>query len=118
MSTEYKYQGETFLLDDSKGCYIEVTYRDQLGHVGVNLQGTKDAPYAWSVNRPSRITADGLSSGVSSGPDEESNLLVLCHEMLRLQREAEARKAFNREAACKSLHEFVEALADGKASRV
>ena len=28
MPKEHKYQGETFLLDDSKGCYIEVNYRD------------------------------------------------------------------------------------------
>ena len=28
---EYKYQGETFQLDDSKGCYAEVTYKDLKG---------------------------------------------------------------------------------------
>ncbi len=110
MSTEFKYQGETFQLDDSKGCYIEVMYEDQLGHVGVSLQSTKGAPYAWSANRPGRITAEGLRSGTSSGPDVQSNLEALCAELLRLQRQAEAHKAFNAEAACKSLHEYVESL--------
>ena len=31
MSKEYKYEEETFLLDDSKGCYVKVTYKNQLG---------------------------------------------------------------------------------------
>ena len=34
---EYKYKSDTFELDDSKGCYIEVTYKGQKGYVGVNL---------------------------------------------------------------------------------
>lgn len=116
MATEYKYEGETFLLDDSKGCYVEVTYKDQIGHVGVNLQGTADAPYAWYANQPSLVTPDGLKAGKSSGTSEEDNLRALCAELIRLQREAEAHAAFDAEAACKSLHEFVESVRDGKAA--
>ena len=40
---EYKHQGETFQLDDSKGCYVAVTYKHLTGYVGVNL-GKKASP--------------------------------------------------------------------------
>ena len=110
MTKEFKFEGETFLLDDSKGCYIEVTYKDQIGHVGVNLQGTKNTPFVWYANRPDLVTPDGLKVGNSNGPDEASNLQALCSDLLRLQRQAEGRTAFNPEEACKSLHEYVESL--------
>ena len=35
---EYKYQGETFQLDDSEGCYVTVTYKHLKGHAGVNIR--------------------------------------------------------------------------------
>ena len=38
---KYIYEGETFLLDDTKGCYIEVEFKDTKMYVGVNLQGTR-----------------------------------------------------------------------------
>ena len=110
MATEYKYEGETFLLDDSKGCYAEVTYKDQVGYVGVNLQGTPGTPYSWRPELSQRVTPEGLTRGISSGGDFESNLHALCTEPVRRQREAEAHKRFDPEAACKSLHEFVEKL--------
>ncbi len=110
MATEYKYEGETFQLDDSKGCYVEVTYRDQIGYLGVNLEGTKGTPFVWYSNRPDVVTPDGMKFGNSNGPDEATNLKALCADLLRLQRQAEAREAFNPEEACKSLHEYVESL--------
>ena len=47
--SDYKYKGETFKQDDSKGCYVEVTYEGLTGCVGVNLKDTatdKD-PFLW-----------------------------------------------------------------------
>ena len=110
MTREFKFRGEMFLLDDSKGCYAEVTYKDQVGYMGVNLQGTPDAPYCWYPEHPNVLAPDGLKFGNSAGSDEESNLRALCGDLLRRHREAEARKAFKPEEACKSLHEFVESL--------
>ena len=49
---EYKYKGETFQLDDSKGCYVAVTYKHLTGYVGVNLgrKATAQHPYAWGIS--------------------------------------------------------------------
>ena len=110
MVTEFKFEGETFFVDDSKGCYAEVTYKDQVGYIGVNLQGTADAPYAWMPVPDPWVTPNGLTNGNSSGTDVDTNLRGLCGNLLQRQREAEARNAFSPEAACKSLHEFVESL--------
>ena len=40
MASEYKYNGEIFLVDNSKGCYLEVSYKDVFGYVGVWVNGT------------------------------------------------------------------------------
>lgn len=110
MATKYAFEGETFQLDDSKGCYIEVTYGDMTGYVGVNLRGTVKMPYSWWAEGSDPVTKDGLTYGNSSGPCQKSNLDGLCRDLIRRQQEAQARKAFNQEAACKSLHEFVKSL--------
>ena len=51
--TKYTYKGETFKLDDSKGCYVEVTYKHLAGYVGVNLQNnaTDEQPYLWTPRK-------------------------------------------------------------------
>ena len=105
MGTEYKYEGETFLLDDSKGCYVEVTYKDQTGYLGLAFGGTEDMPYRWSDGRPDH--QGYLNSGNSSGKDPEKNLQGLCKDLIRRHRVAESRKAFDPEKACETLHEFV-----------
>ena len=35
----YEYSGVKFEIDDSKGCYLEVTCKDITGYAGVNLEG-------------------------------------------------------------------------------
>ena len=110
MAKQYKYEGEPFLLDDTKGCYTEVLYKDQVGYVGVNLRGTADMPYSWRVEGFDWVTPDGLQGGNANGTDMESNVRGLCADLLRRHREASARKAFKPEEACKSMHEFVESL--------
>ena len=109
MPKEYKHQGETFLLDDSKGCYIEVTYHEAVGYVGVHLNGTKENPYCWQTN-DRRVTDDGLTNGNSTGGELSDNLNALCSELLRQHQVHEAKKEFQPEQACKGLHEFYEKL--------
>ena len=74
MGEEYKFEGETFELDDSKGCYIEVSYKGLVGYVGVYLQGTAEQPYCWWAENATFVTADGLTNGNATGADIESNL--------------------------------------------
>lgn len=106
---EYEYQGETFLLDDSKGCYIEVTYKNVVGYVGVYDRGTKDTPYIYSVG------AGGVNNGrVASGNVERGSIQhvldKLCGALTREQQSWEARNAFDQKEACETLHKFVENL--------
>ena len=67
MGKKRVYLGETFEFDDSKGCYIEVSYRGLVGYAGVNLDsGTRDAPYSWTApGIGGNATGDGLSGGMS-----------------------------------------------------
>ena len=109
MPKEHKYQGETFLLDDSKGCYIEVNYDGLVGYVGVHLNGTEESPYCWETN-DRRVTDDGLTNGNSNGKELSDNLNDLCSELLRQHQEREAKKEFQPEQACKLLHEFYQKL--------
>ena len=109
MPKEHKYQGETFLLDDSKGCYIEVNYRDLVGHVGVHLNGTNETPYCWYTGT-TFATADGLTNGNSNGQALSDNLNALCATLLKQYQENAAKKEFQPEQACKRLHEFYEKL--------
>ena len=110
MGTEYKFEGETFLLDDTKGCYVEATYGGQIGYVGVNPHGTAETPYFWWPDETNWVTPDGLTNG-NPGTDMQSSLNALCAQLLRQYREAEARKTFKPEDACGSLHEFVQSVA-------
>ena len=110
MVKEYKYQGETFRLDDSKGCYVKVTYNNQVGYLGVNLQGSAQSPYCWWDDGDRPVTLDGLRFGNSNGVEEEGNLRALCASLLHRHQEAEAHKAFDPKEACHSLHEFVNGL--------
>ena len=109
MAKEYKFEGETFGLDDSKGCYVEVSYKGQVGYVGVYLRGTKEQPYCW-YDGDSVLTKDGLSAGNSARGGMEGNLHALCRALVRKHRDAQAREAFKPEEACEGLHEFVKSL--------
>ena len=54
---EFKYQGETFTLDDSKSCLIEITHAEdpsKKGWAGVNVgEGDKNYPYATTLSEGS-----------------------------------------------------------------
>jgi hypothetical protein len=108
---KHEVDGEIFQLDDSKGCYIEVTHKDLVGYVGVNLRGTAESPFCWQTS-DTQLTPDGLKIGNVNGPGEEVNLQALCRSLVQTHRQNEARKAFNPKDACEALHEFMEKLPD------
>ena len=119
---QFKFDGEIFPLDDSKGCYVAVFHEgregEPIGFVGVALNGGTDShPYAatyWSSTSKNwaygdRVTPDGLEDG---GPmaDIESGLEWSCRAYLNDLRELRSREAFKPEAACEALHKYVEDL--------
>ena len=109
MTKEYKYDGNTFLLEYSDEGYIRVTYRDQVGVLGIAQNGTLDSPYRWSVGIDS--ASSGLvRSGTSSGDELERNLIGLCKDLMQSQRWSEALKAFKPEDAREGLKEYYEKL--------
>ena len=108
---KYTYQDDEFLVNASKGCYLEVAFKEQVGFVGVNLQGTREYPYCWHTTK-SVVTDDGLKTGHTEIGGIKDNLNRLCQELVALQRVADARKAFDREEACKQLHDFFKELGE------
>lgn len=109
MDNEYKYNGETFMLNDDTGCYIKVTLDrlDILGFVGVNIginAGTR-FPYAWIL----ALSLPDDSAGVSRNNVEsiEAGLETVAHSLLEQRRLAEERREFDSEAACNALHKWM-----------
>ena len=104
----YEYEGETFKLDDSKGCYVEVTYKGLTGHFGVNSSGTgtDQYPYSYYVGDEEYVTPDGLTEGAQS-PSPEVARDSLCAELLDKFRTQEAVKTFDPAKYCKELHDAV-----------
>ncbi len=114
MMKAYKYQDETFQLDDSKGCYVQVTYKYLTGYLGVNLaaRATDQNPYVWDTDKRPEfyVTLDGLKYGFSSGVTFEENLDALCRRLLQDFRLEEAAKKFDRKKYCAELHDRVKNL--------
>ena len=116
--TEYKYQGETFQLDDSKGCYVTVTYRHLTGYLGVNLtnEATDEKPYVWGTekyfggNSAAYVTPDGLKGGNPGSPSFESNRDALCNQLLHEFRTEEEAKTFDPAKYCEELHDAVKKM--------
>ena len=114
---EYKHQGETFQLDDSKGCYVTVTYKHLTGYVGVNLgkKASPQNPYAWYTAREiggaDCVTPDGLKFGIvdPKGASFQANLNALCVQLLLDFRTEEAAKAAPAKY-CAELHDAVKNL--------
>ena len=111
IARKYNYQDKEFIVDQSKGCYLEVTHREQVGYVGVRLQGTTEKPYGWDTNK-NRVTDDGLRTDRSVSGEIGDNLDRLCQELIRLQQDADAQKAFDKEKACQDLHGFFKNLGE------
>ena len=114
MVKKREYEGYTFLLDDSKGCYIEVTFNEQMGYVGVNLtNGTPEAPYSWSTPSVAGDAAeDGITGGIQVSGTLENCLTNLLRHLIQQRRMNDARKQFEPEKACEELHEYFKELED------
>ena len=108
---DYKYKGEMFKLDDSKGCYVEVTYKGLTGYVGVNIGNNRGDvhPYVWFRDK-GFVTPDGMTNGNSNGTSLEDNLIAMCRSLLRSVQTEEAAAAFNAEESCEKLHKAVNNL--------
>ena len=108
---EYKHNGEVFQIDDSKGCYYEVTYKDQTGFVGVNLNpnATDSSPYTWYTEK-SVVRPDGLVAGSVNGPSIEANLNALCQRLVQAYQMAQAHTSFDPKPYCEALHDFAKKL--------
>ena len=111
MSKKHEYRGQVFDLDDSKGCYLEVDYQGQTAYVGVNLgSGTNDSPYTFDVSK-GNVSDDGLHRNFGGGYASPNDALnAACGYLYDRHKEAEGRKSFDPEDACKNLHEFFDGL--------
>ena len=112
---DYTYEGETFKLDDSKGCYVEVTYKGLTGYFGVNISGTgtDQEPYSYYVGGEEYVGDDeehatpaGLTWGDRS-PSPEVARDSLCADLVHEFRTQEAVKTFDPAKYCKELHDAV-----------
>ena len=109
--SDYEYEGETFKLDDSKGCYVEVTYKDLTGYFGVNIKdnATDQDPYLYWGEGERYATPDGMRNGRQSSSFEEA-LDQTCSVLLNRIRIQEGAKTFDRAKYCKELHDAVKNL--------
>ena len=118
MAKEFKHDGETFLLDDSKGCFVEVTYaehQEYVGVVGVNIRGTASAPYAVNViSTPNGSGRDRVIKGDqvdgNSARDMGDALDKCCKSLVDARLQDEDRNQFDPEATCHNLHEYLASL--------
>ena len=113
--SNYEYEGETFKLDNSKGCYVEVTYKDLIGYFGVNIRGTgtDQYPYSYYVGGEEYVGDDeehatpaGLTWGDRS-PSPEDARDQTCGLLLETFRDQEEVKNFNPAKYCKELNDAV-----------
>ncbi len=109
MVTKYLFQGEEFEVDDSKGCYLEISYKGEVGYVGVWVNGTEQGPYGFSTGA-NTVSDKGLTGGNVGIPTIESALNSLCGVLLSNYRQTEGRKSFKPDEACEALHDFVQKL--------
>ena len=115
----YVYSGETFMVRaaEDEACCVAVRYEDLTGYLGVPLDATARIPYRFTLEAdnatPEKIgrgAAESVSAGTSIDDAFVRNLNALCSWMLRLHREAERSKTFDRKDAEDALHEALKAL--------
>ena len=110
----YRYNNETFELDDSNRCYIKVTLKDQVGFVGANLQHKSKlaSTFCWTMSS-AHVGQHGLTGGSGYvGRPFEFHLKVLCESLTIKQQEEDAKnRSFDPEEACADIRGFMEQLA-------
>ena len=104
-----EHEGDTFLLEDVSGgdwCRIKVTFKNQVGYLGVHQKATAEEPYSWFVGKEKdpKVKPDGLTAGKRTG-DFEKGLRDLCRE---LQEAAEV--SYDKEEACNKLRAYIARL--------
>lgn len=115
MVKEYKYKGETFTLDDSKGCYIKVTYAEHpqfVGYVGVNISKTVAKPFAVSHDGY-EVTPDGIPVPRQSGYDINELIVECCRHLIERKKTADLIGDRGKEALCNDLHQWYADLKPG-----
>ncbi len=106
---EYKYEGETFQIQQVYEGVYEVSYKDVKGLVGVTVSATADRPYGYSIS-PNNASADGLSSGNFGYGTVEEPLRLLCRHLIARHREIQGQRAFDRKKAFEDLQDFFKSL--------
>ena len=110
MTTEHKYRDHTFTVDDSKGCFAEVTLAELTAWVGVDLaNGTNEHPYSFTPNER-RVTDDGISGGSGGYPTPDTALEAAFNHLLHLYEQNQAHQKFDQKKACENLHDFIKGL--------
>ena len=110
MSIQHKYRDYTFTVDDSKGCYADVTLAGLKAYVGVDLaSGTNERPYAFT-HRAQRVTDDGISQGGGGYPTADAALEAAFNHLIGEFERNQAHQAFDQKKACQTLHDFIKGL--------
>lgn len=108
MAKTLKHDGYEFQLDDSRGCYVEVSFKGKaVGVVGLNLaQAEEGKPFSWF---PTTAPAgpEGLQFGNGVYPDVRTALTELCDHTIRQYRQRMESERIDRKAACERLHKEV-----------
>ena len=77
---DYIYIEQTYTIRPTgPGCY-EVMLGEHRGYLGINLQGTKYAPYAYTTE-PWQASPDGVRDGVPCSSNLPSALNHLCSKL-------------------------------------
>ena len=112
-----------FILRPLSESLVKVTYRDQVGYIGINRNRDAEKPYTWlhmdrmaEVSRADveRYTSpDGIHGNLFGEATPEEALSVLCDIQLQVQRKEDPQRANSEER--KVLREFLDELPDWKA---
>ncbi|MDE2966616.1 MAG: hypothetical protein OXS30_03865 [Chloroflexota bacterium] len=106
------YQGVGYLIEDPKGCYVDVWLGTLRGRVAVDPSRPNE-PYAVVVDEGG-ITDDGVRPENATAFKSSAKLaLEATYDALKRQNDSiEAREKFDRDAACKEMHDFVAKIDD------
>ena len=107
--TEYKYEDETFQIQQVYEGVHEVSYKDVKGLVGITVSATADRPYGYSIT-PTNATADGLSGGNFGYGTVEEPFRLLCRYLVARHLEIRGRQAFDHNKAAEDLKDFFKSL--------
>ncbi len=110
----YTYDGEKFEVEWQRDVpYLTVRYKDQVGYVGINPEGTTLYPFYWVANDEEAVTPRGLSRGNVPlfGGSLATYLVALCRDLIFKQAEFErVREYAEIGQGERALHDFIREL--------